>query len=145
MNHVRNIKETLKIPDENRCLTIKLKSCWVFNHKKVTSNVIKFFTCIKQSLSYLQTYEAFIETVLVFSLVILVWTKIKMSRNVSTSSYSSWADSQLFFGTQFWYENSQGISQDMSLSSKNSQQSAQEVSVSVFILSVVLVFKWPDA
>ncbi|KAK2862066.1 hypothetical protein Q5P01_001599 [Channa striata] len=48
------------------------------------------------------------------------------SRNVATSGYSSVTDSQLFFGSQFWPENSQGTSQDMSLSSRNSQQSSQE-------------------
>ncbi|XP_068568220.1 interactor of HORMAD1 protein 1 [Cebidichthys violaceus] len=48
------------------------------------------------------------------------------SRNVATSGYSSFTDSQLFFGSQFWPENSQGLSQDMSLSSRTSQQSSQE-------------------
>ncbi|GLD64539.1 interactor of HORMAD1 protein 1 isoform X1 [Lates japonicus] len=48
------------------------------------------------------------------------------SRNVSTSGYSSFTDSQLFFGSQFWPENSQGTSQDMSISSRTSQQSSQE-------------------
>nr|XP_033483553.1 interactor of HORMAD1 protein 1 [Epinephelus lanceolatus] len=48
------------------------------------------------------------------------------SRNVSTSGYSSFTDSQIFFGSQFWPENSQGTSQDMSLSSRTSQQSSQE-------------------
>ncbi|XP_071351040.1 interactor of HORMAD1 protein 1 [Trachinotus anak] len=48
------------------------------------------------------------------------------SRNVATCGYSSLTDSQLFFGSQFWPENSQGTSQDMSLSSRNSQQSSQE-------------------
>ncbi|XP_018541306.1 interactor of HORMAD1 protein 1 [Lates calcarifer] len=48
------------------------------------------------------------------------------SRNVSTSGYSSFTDSQLFFGSQFWPENSQGTSQDMSMSSRTSQQSSQE-------------------
>ncbi|KAM7422663.1 hypothetical protein PAMA_010623 [Pampus argenteus] len=46
--------------------------------------------------------------------------------NAATSGYSSFTDSQIFFGSQFWPENSQGISQDMSLSSRNSQQSSQE-------------------
>ncbi|XP_074502514.1 interactor of HORMAD1 protein 1 [Sebastes fasciatus] len=50
------------------------------------------------------------------------------SRNVATSGYSSFTDSQLFFGSQFWPENSQGVSQDMSVSSRNSQQSSQEES-----------------
>ncbi|XP_030586173.1 interactor of HORMAD1 protein 1 [Archocentrus centrarchus] len=48
------------------------------------------------------------------------------SRNAATSGYSSLIDSQLFFGSQFWLENSQGLSQDMSVSSRNSQQSSQE-------------------
>ncbi|KAM9759480.1 interactor of HORMAD1 protein 1 isoform 2-T2 [Menidia menidia] len=48
------------------------------------------------------------------------------SRNVATSGYSSLTDSQLFFGSQFWPENSQNTSQDLSLSSRNSQQSSQE-------------------
>lgn len=46
-------------------------------------------------------------------------------RNVTTSGYSSFTDSQFFFGSQFWPENSQGTSQDMSLSSMNSQQSSE--------------------
>ncbi|XP_024859967.1 interactor of HORMAD1 protein 1 [Kryptolebias marmoratus] len=48
------------------------------------------------------------------------------SRNAATSGYSSLTDSQLFFGSQFWLDNSQGTSQDVSLSSRNSQQSSQE-------------------
>ncbi|XP_020498090.1 interactor of HORMAD1 protein 1 isoform X2 [Labrus bergylta] len=48
------------------------------------------------------------------------------SRNMATSGYSNLTDSQLFFGSQFWPENSQGASQDMSLSSRTSQQSSQE-------------------
>ncbi|XP_038553049.1 interactor of HORMAD1 protein 1 [Micropterus salmoides] len=55
------------------------------------------------------------------------------SRNVATSGYSSFTDSQLFFGTQFWPENSQGTSQDMSLSTRTSQQSSQEGSDPKFI------------
>ncbi|KAK5912535.1 hypothetical protein CesoFtcFv8_002396 [Champsocephalus esox] len=57
------------------------------------------------------------------------------SRNVSTSGYSSFTDSQLFFGSQFWPENSQSMSQEMSLSSRNSQQSSQEGSDPKFISS----------
>ncbi|XP_006783370.1 interactor of HORMAD1 protein 1 [Neolamprologus brichardi] len=48
------------------------------------------------------------------------------SRNASTSGFSSLSDSQIFFESQFWHENSQSASQDMSLSSRNSQQSSQE-------------------
>ncbi|XP_033181857.1 interactor of HORMAD1 protein 1 isoform X2 [Anabas testudineus] len=50
----------------------------------------------------------------------------EINRNVSTSGYSSFTDSQMFLGSQFWPENSQGTSQDMSVSSRNSQQSSQE-------------------
>ncbi|XP_068170416.1 interactor of HORMAD1 protein 1 [Antennarius striatus] len=57
------------------------------------------------------------------------------SRNTSTSAYSSFTDSQLFFGSQFWPENSQTTSQDMSLSSRNSQQSSQEESDPKFLNS----------
>ncbi|MED6235241.1 hypothetical protein ATANTOWER_020810 [Ataeniobius toweri] len=46
--------------------------------------------------------------------------------NVATNGYSSLTDSQLFFGSQLWHEHSQGMSQDMSISSRNSQQSSQE-------------------
>ncbi|XP_035487760.2 interactor of HORMAD1 protein 1 isoform X2 [Scophthalmus maximus] len=46
-----------------------------------------------------------------------------MCRNVSTSGYSSFTDSQIFFGTQFWPENSQSTSQDMSLSSSSQEAS----------------------
>lgn len=52
-----------------------------------------------------------------------------MCRNVSTSGYSSFTDSQIFFGTQFWPENSQSTSQDMSLSS-----SSQEVRLISFLI-----------
>ncbi|XP_030274998.1 interactor of HORMAD1 protein 1 [Sparus aurata] len=51
------------------------------------------------------------------------------SRNGATSGFSSFTDSQIFFGSQFWPENSQGLSQDMSVSSRTSQQSSQEGSV----------------
>lgn len=63
-------------------------------------------------------------------------------RNVATSGYSSFTDSQLFFGSQFWPENSQGVSQDMSVSSRNSQQSSQEVRFINFILQVAVIY--PD-
>ncbi|MEQ2200076.1 hypothetical protein XENOCAPTIV_021860 [Xenoophorus captivus] len=46
--------------------------------------------------------------------------------NVASNGYSSLTDSQLFFGSQLWHEHSQGMSQDMSISSRNSQQSSQE-------------------
>ncbi|XP_019741702.1 interactor of HORMAD1 protein 1 [Hippocampus comes] len=45
-------------------------------------------------------------------------------RNAATN----FTDSQFFFGSQFWRENSQSLSQDMTLSSRNSQQSSQECS-----------------
>ncbi|XP_068598462.1 interactor of HORMAD1 protein 1 [Brachionichthys hirsutus] len=57
------------------------------------------------------------------------------SRNTLTSGYSSFTDSQLFFGSQFWPENSQTNSQDMSVSSRNSQQSSQEESDPKFLNS----------
>ncbi|XP_077429087.1 interactor of HORMAD1 protein 1 isoform X2 [Vanacampus margaritifer] len=44
------------------------------------------------------------------------------------SSAPNFTDSQFFFGTQFWRENSQSLSQDMNLSARNSQQSSQECS-----------------
>ncbi|XP_015253956.1 PREDICTED: uncharacterized protein LOC107100103 isoform X1 [Cyprinodon variegatus] len=47
-------------------------------------------------------------------------------RNVADSENSGLTDSQVFFGSQFWHEQSQGMSQDTSLSSKNSQQSSQD-------------------
>ncbi|XP_074523292.1 interactor of HORMAD1 protein 1 [Halichoeres trimaculatus] len=48
-------------------------------------------------------------------------------RNVgATNGLSTFTDSQLFFGSQFWLDNSQGASQDMSLSPRTSQQSSQE-------------------
>lgn len=52
------------------------------------------------------------------------WAQL-FNRNVATSGYSSFTDSQFFFGSQFWPENSQGTSQDMSLSSMASQQSSE--------------------
>ncbi|CAL8257190.1 unnamed protein product [Arctogadus glacialis] len=48
------------------------------------------------------------------------------SSNAATSGYSSLSDSQYGFGSQFWPENSQGMSQEMSFTSRNSQQSSQE-------------------
>ncbi|XP_008407040.1 interactor of HORMAD1 protein 1 [Poecilia reticulata] len=48
------------------------------------------------------------------------------TRNVASNGYPSLTDSQVFFGSQFWHEHSQGMSQEMSLSSRNSQQSSQE-------------------
>ncbi|XP_034545128.1 interactor of HORMAD1 protein 1 isoform X2 [Notolabrus celidotus] len=57
------------------------------------------------------------------------------SRNVATSGYSSFTDSQLFSGSLFWPENSQGGSQDMSWSSRTSQQSSQEGSDPKFLSS----------
>ncbi|KAM6980728.1 interactor of HORMAD1 protein 1, partial [Aplochiton taeniatus] len=50
------------------------------------------------------------------------------NRNGATSDYSSLTDSQFVFGSQFWPENSQGMSQEMSYSSRTSQQSSQETS-----------------
>ncbi|XP_061641316.1 interactor of HORMAD1 protein 1 isoform X3 [Phyllopteryx taeniolatus] len=41
---------------------------------------------------------------------------------------TNFTDSQFFFGSQFWREHSQSLSQDKSLSSRNSQQSSQECS-----------------
>ncbi|XP_040061009.2 interactor of HORMAD1 protein 1 isoform X1 [Gasterosteus aculeatus] len=55
-----------------------------------------------------------------------------LHRNVANSGHSSFTDSQFLFGSQFWPENSQGLSQDMSLSSRTSQQSSQEGSDSKF-------------
>ncbi|CAJ1050688.1 interactor of HORMAD1 protein 1 isoform X1 [Xyrichtys novacula] len=56
--------------------------------------------------------------------------------NGATSGYSSFTDSQLFFGSQFWPENSQNASQEMSLgSSKTSQHSSQEGSDPKFLSS----------
>uniref|UniRef100_A0A3Q2TDV9 Coiled-coil domain containing 36 n=1 Tax=Fundulus heteroclitus TaxID=8078 RepID=A0A3Q2TDV9_FUNHE len=55
------------------------------------------------------------------------------TRNVATNGYSGLTDSQLFFGSQFWHEQSQGMSQEMSLSSRNSQQSSQEGSDPKFL------------
>ncbi|XP_028260981.1 interactor of HORMAD1 protein 1 [Parambassis ranga] len=57
------------------------------------------------------------------------------SRNAATSGYSSLTDSQFLFGSQFWPENSQGTSQDVSISSRNSQQSSQEGSDPKFLIS----------
>lgn len=51
---------------------------------------------------------------------------------MATNSYCSFTDTQFFFGSQFWPENSQSASQDVSLSSRNSQQSS-EVSFSCII------------
>ncbi|XP_029007721.1 interactor of HORMAD1 protein 1 isoform X2 [Betta splendens] len=47
------------------------------------------------------------------------------SRNVATSGYSSFADSQFFLGSQFWPENFQGTSQDMSLSQQSSLEGSE--------------------
>ncbi|KAJ8360945.1 hypothetical protein SKAU_G00174700 [Synaphobranchus kaupii] len=47
-------------------------------------------------------------------------------RSGTTSDYSSLTDSQFLFGSQFWPDQI-GMSQEMSLQSKNSQQNSQEV------------------
>lgn len=44
---------------------------------------------------------------------------------MAANSYCSFTDTQFFFGSQFWPENSQSASQDVSLSSRNSQQSSE--------------------
>ncbi|KAG7477885.1 hypothetical protein MATL_G00074140 [Megalops atlanticus] len=44
-----------------------------------------------------------------------------------TSDYSSLTDSQFLFGSQFWPDQIQGLSQEFSFQSKNSQQNSQEV------------------
>lgn len=44
---------------------------------------------------------------------------------MATNSYCNFTDAQFFFGSQFWPENSQSVSQDVSLSSRNSQQSSE--------------------
>ncbi|XP_037106717.1 interactor of HORMAD1 protein 1 isoform X2 [Syngnathus acus] len=44
------------------------------------------------------------------------------------NSGPNFTDSQFFFGSQFWRDNPQNFSQDMSLSSRNSQLSSQECS-----------------
>ncbi|KAJ8412326.1 hypothetical protein AAFF_G00145930 [Aldrovandia affinis] len=49
------------------------------------------------------------------------------SRSGSTSDHSSLTDSQFLFGSQFWPDQTQGLSQEMSLQSNNSQQNSQEV------------------
>ncbi|XP_069392424.1 interactor of HORMAD1 protein 1 isoform X2 [Paralichthys olivaceus] len=46
-----------------------------------------------------------------------------MNRNVSTSGYSSFTDSQLFFGSQLWPDNSQSMSQEINLSSSSQEGS----------------------
>lgn len=48
-----------------------------------------------------------------------------ISRITAASSGGAYTDTQFFFGSQFWPENSQGNSQDVSLSSRNSQQSSE--------------------
>ncbi|XP_028303295.1 interactor of HORMAD1 protein 1 isoform X1 [Gouania willdenowi] len=47
------------------------------------------------------------------------------SRNDPAGGNSMLTDSQIFFGSQFWNENSMGASQDLSLSSRNSQFSSE--------------------
>nr|XP_020453660.1 interactor of HORMAD1 protein 1 isoform X2 [Monopterus albus] len=64
-----------------------------------------------------------------------IFATVSCDLNVATSSYSGFTDSQLFFGSQFWLENSQGMSQDMSVSSRNSQHSSQEASDPKFVSS----------
>ena len=53
--------------------------------------------------------------------------------NATTSGYSSLTDSQFVFGSKFWPENSQSMSQEMSFPSRNSQQSFQEVHLFITI------------
>ncbi|XP_034440890.1 interactor of HORMAD1 protein 1 isoform X2 [Hippoglossus hippoglossus] len=51
------------------------------------------------------------------------WNQKTMNRNVSTSGYSSFTDSQLFFGSQLWPDNSQSMSQEINLSSSSQEAS----------------------
>nr|XP_057932623.1 interactor of HORMAD1 protein 1 isoform X1 [Doryrhamphus excisus] len=57
------------------------------------------------------------------------------SRSGAANGATNFTDSQFFFGSQFWRENSQGLSQEMSLSSRNSQQSSTEGSDPKFLTS----------
>ncbi|XP_076870625.1 interactor of HORMAD1 protein 1 isoform X2 [Brachyhypopomus gauderio] len=51
----------------------------------------------------------------------------KSGKSGATSDYSSLTDSQFLFGSQFWPENSQSFSQDISVPSKSSQHTSQEI------------------
>ncbi|XP_077385733.1 interactor of HORMAD1 protein 1 [Festucalex cinctus] len=57
---------------------------------------------------------------------------LKEMLNTQSTGYrnaaTNFTDTQFFFGSQFWRENSQSLSQDMNLSARNSQQSSQECS-----------------
>ncbi|CAB1353985.1 unnamed protein product [Coregonus sp. 'balchen'] len=57
------------------------------------------------------------------------------SRNGATSDYSSLTDSQFLFGSQFWPENSQGMSQDMGFSNRTSGSSQSQEASEPKILS----------
>nr|XP_046168945.1 interactor of HORMAD1 protein 1 isoform X1 [Oncorhynchus gorbuscha]XP_046168946.1 interactor of HORMAD1 protein 1 isoform X1 [Oncorhynchus gorbuscha] len=57
------------------------------------------------------------------------------SRNGATSDYSSLTDSQFLFGSQFWPENSQGMSQDMGFSNRISGSSQSQEASEPKILS----------
>ncbi|XP_062400563.1 interactor of HORMAD1 protein 1 [Sardina pilchardus] len=48
------------------------------------------------------------------------------SKSGTSSDYSSLTDSQFLLGSQFWPENSQAISQDVSYSSRNIKQNSEE-------------------
>ncbi|XP_036425559.1 interactor of HORMAD1 protein 1 [Colossoma macropomum] len=52
----------------------------------------------------------------------------KSGKGGATSDYSSLTDSQLLFGSQFWPENSQGFSQELSGPFRGSQPASQEIS-----------------
>lgn len=68
-------------------------------------------------------YPEFIETFARLICVLkLCWSKTSC-RNVTTSGYSSYTDSQAFFGSQFWPKHSQCPTQDVS--SRASQQSSE--------------------
>ncbi|XP_048110243.1 interactor of HORMAD1 protein 1 [Alosa alosa] len=48
------------------------------------------------------------------------------SKSGTSSDYSSLTDSQFLLGSQFWPENSQALSQDVSFSSRNTKQNSEE-------------------
>lgn len=134
MNHVRNIKEMLSIPTGSR---------WIAYHyfspteNSITQDCCQWFST-RKTMSYHLWHQFcmcfcvltwFLQTMPLFCVFFTHQTSggKTIDRNGATSGYSSFTDSQIFFGSQFWPENSQGLSQDMSVSSRTSQQSSQEV------------------
>ena len=147
MNHMRNIKEMLSIPTGSRWMAYHYFSstgnnfaqgcCQWFSMCHITydTNFVCASVCWRDFFKHCLFCGPNKLSVCVFFSHQTCGGKT-INRNGATTGFSSFTDSQIFFGSQFWPENSQGLSQDMSVSSRTSQQSSQEVRGSNISLSL---------